>query len=545
MVQLYSVRSAASWGHGDLRDLADLAAWSGRALGAGFVLINPLHAGDPVVPIRPSPYLPSSRRFVSPLYLRVEDVSGYEKLPPADRARVAELAAPLRARNRTLDPLDRDAVWTAKRTALELVHRAAPPDPATAPDSYRAFEAYRREEGAALTGFATWCALAEVHGADWRRWPAGLRDPGAAEVAAERARLADRVEFHTWLQWQVREQVAAAQRAAGAAGMPLGVIHDMAVGVDPGGADAWLYQDVLASGVTVGAPPDEFNQLGQDWGQPPWHPGRLAAVSYEPYRQLIAASLRAAGGLRVDHVLGLFRQWWVPAGKSPAEGTYVRCDHEAMTGLLTAEAARSGAQVIGEDLGVVEPWVHDYLPSRGIFGTSMLWFERGPDGMPRRPEDWRTSCLATVATHDMPPIAGYLAGDHIRLRDELELLTRSAATEWAGHRRLLAEWSQTLGALGLLNGTAGTDLAAEVPAATVALHGFLARTPSRLIGISLADAVGERRIQNQPGTVDEYPNWRIPLGDAEGRPVLLDDLPDDPRVRAAVAPVQLALELSP
>jgi len=526
MVQLYSVRSTASWGLGDLHDLADLATWSGRALGAGFVLINPLHAGDLVAPIRPSPYLPSSRRFVNPLYLRIEDVPGYAALSPEDRDRIAELAAPLRARNRTLDPLDRDAVWTAKRTALELIYRVAPPD--------EAYAAYRTAEGEALTGFATWCALAESYGADWREWPARLRDPRSAAVAAERDRLADRVEFNAWLQWLVNEQVTAAQRAAHAAGMPLGVIHDLAVGVDPGGADAWLYQDVLASGVTVGAPPDEFNQRGQDWGQPPWHPRRLAAVSYEPYRQLIAASLRSAGGLRVDHVLGLFRQWWVPLGASPAEGTYVRCDHNAMIGVLTGEAARAGAHVIGEDLGVVEPWVHDYLPSQGIFGTSILWFERDRHGVPRGPSGWRSACLATVATHDMPPISGYLAGDHIRLRDELGLLARPAAEEWDDHRRQLARWSGLLTGLGLLN---GTNLAGDELGATVALHGFLARTPARLIGISLTDAVGERRTQNQPGTVDEYPNWRIPLADAEGRPVLLDDLPDNPRVHAAIAPV--------
>jgi 4-alpha-glucanotransferase len=591
MVQLYSVRSAASWGHGDLHDLADLAAWSGGTLGAGFILINPLHAGEPVPPIRPSPYLPSSRRFVSPLYLRVEDVPGYAALPSEDRVRIAELAAPLRARNRTLDLLDRDAVWAAKRAALELIYRRRPPDgraptvqepagqeaaarggqavagavaagaspegtpPAGAPQGQapkagpeaaaragaaagqaaeRRYAAYRAEEGEALTGYATWCALAESHGADWREWPAELRDPRSPAVAAERARLAATVDFHAWLQWLVHEQVAAAQGAARAAGMPLGVIHDLAVGVDPGGADAWLFQDVLAAGVTVGAPPDGFNQRGQDWGQPPWHPLRLAEVSYEPYRQLISASLRAAGGLRVDHILGLFRQWWVPAGASPAEGTYVRCDHEAMTGLLAAEAARASAQVIGEDLGVVEPWVRDFLPSRGIFGTSMLWFERDGQGAPYRPERWRPSCLATVATHDMPPIAGYLAGDHIRLRARLGLLTRPEAEEWADHQRQLAAWAGLLAALGL---TDRPDLAGSVPATTVALHGFLARTPARLIGISLADAVGERRIQNQPGTVDEYPNWRVPLADADGRPVLLDDLPADPRIRAAIAPV--------
>jgi 4-alpha-glucanotransferase len=608
MVQLYSVRSAASWGHGDLHDLADLAAWSGSALGAGFILINPLHAGEPVAPIRPSPYLPSSRRFVSPLYLRVEDVPGYSTLPPEDRARIAELAAPLRARNRTLDLLDRDAVWAAKRAALELIYRrrpaartkiaaagvsppetgpgetapgesaaapggsspgeaapagggpagaalpardgaaaasAEPPGPAVrlpedaADAAERRYAADRADEGAALTGYATWCALAETHGADWRAWPADLRDPRSPAVVALRARLAEQVDFHAWLQWLVHEQVAAAHRAARAAGMALGVIHDLAVGVHPGGADAWLYQDVLAAGVTVGAPPDEFNQRGQDWGQPPWHPLRLAAVGYEPYRRLISASLRVAGGLRVDHILGLFRQWWVPAGASPAEGTYVRCDHEAMTGLLAAEATKAAAHLIGEDLGVVEPWVRDYLPSRGIFGTSMLWFERDGQGAPQRPERWRPSCLATVATHDLPPIPGYLAGDHIRLRERLGLLTRPAAEEWTDHRRQLAAWADLLMELGL---TDQPDLAGHVATATVALHAFLARTPARLIGISLADAVGERRIQNQPGTVDEYPNWRVPLADADGRPVLLDDLPADPRVRAAIAPVVAATQ---
>jgi 4-alpha-glucanotransferase len=531
MVQLYSVRSAASWGLGDLRDLADLAAWSAGALGAGFILINPLHAGEPVSPIRPSPYLPSSRRFASPLYLRVEDVPGYADLAAGDRARIAELAAPLRARNRTLDPIDRDAVWAAKGAALELIHRrarsAGPPD--------RRYTAYRAEEGPALTGYATWCALAEKHGADWREWPAPLRDPRSPAVAAERDALADRVDFHAWSQWLLHEQLAAAQRAAREAGMPIGVIHDLAVGVDPGGADAWLFQGVLAAGVTVGAPPDEFNQRGQDWGQPPWHPGRLAAARYEPYRELLAASLRASGGLRVDHVLGLFRQWWVPVGASPAEGTYVRCDHEAMTGLLAAEAAKADAYVIGEDLGVVEPWVRDYLPSRGIFGTSMLWFERDERGAPRPPAAWRQACLATVATHDLPPIAGFLAGDHIDLRARLGLLTRPEAEEWDDHRRQLAGWSAMLTSLGL---TDRPDLAAHVPETTVALHAFLARTPARLIGVSLADAVGERRTQNQPGTVDEYPNWRIPLAGSDGRPVLIDELDADPRVRAAIAPVQ-------
>ena len=318
MVQLYSVRSRGSWGLGDLADLRALARWSAEELGAGFVLVNPLHAGEPSPPIRPSPYLPMSRRYTSPLYLRPEDVPEYSLADPGVRRRVDELAAPVRARNHTLDLLDRDAVWTAKGTALELLLRV----PRT-PAREAAFAAFREREGAALTAFATWCALAEIHGADHRTWPEGLRDPTSPEVAAERDRLAARVGFHSWLQWLLDEQLADVQAAARTAGMPIGVIHDLAVGVDPGGADAWAYQDLFASGMSVGAPPDAFNQLGQDWGQPPWHPHRLAAAGYAPYRDMLRHVLRHAGGLRLDHAMQVFRLWWVPEGGSAADGTYV------------------------------------------------------------------------------------------------------------------------------------------------------------------------------------------------------------------------------
>ena len=273
MAQLYSVRSRGSWGLGDLADLRTLASWSAQELGAGFVLVNPLHAGEPSSPIRPSPYLPMSRRFTSPLYLRPEDVPEYTVAGPDARGRVDALAGPVRALDHSAADLDRDAVWAAKSAALELLYALPRTDGREA-----AYAAFREREGAALTAFATWCALAERHGADWRSWPAGLRDPASAAVAAERDRLADRVGFHSWLQWLLDEQLDGVQAAARAAGMPIGVIHDLAVGVDAGGADAWAYQDLFASGMSVGAPPDAFNQRGQGWGQPPWHPQRLAAL---------------------------------------------------------------------------------------------------------------------------------------------------------------------------------------------------------------------------------------------------------------------------
>ena len=527
-VQLYSVRSRRSWGHGDLHDLADLATWSAGELGAGFVLINPLHAAEPVPPVSASPYLPMSRRFVSPLYLRVEDIPEYGLLPAAQRRRIGELAAPLQAASTGGGLIDRDAVWRAKRSALEIIHGQP-----LAPGRRAAFERFRVHQGQALDDWATWCALAEIHGSDFREWPAPLRSIRSATVAAERGRLGAGRKFHAWLQWLTDEQRAAAQAAARAAGMRIGIVADLAVGAHPGGADAWAYAAVLAPGVSVGAPPDEFNQQGQDWAQPPWHPGRLAAAGYQPLAGLIRSAFDHAGGLRADHVMGLFRLWWVPAGMTPDRGVYVRYPHQAMVGVFTGEAVRAGALAIGEDLGTVEDWVHDYLAGRGVLGTSMLWFERLRDGVPRPPRQWRRQCLATVGTHDVPPVAAFVTGEQVTLRASLGLLTREVAAERADAAAALRAWHGALAREGLV--TVG---ARPGPAEfTVALYGYLARTPAALVGVSLADAVGERRSQNLPGTTTQYPNWRVPLGDGDGRPVLLEDLATHPGVRAVVAAV--------
>jgi 4-alpha-glucanotransferase len=530
MSQLYSVRSGASWGFGDLGDLAELTRWSGR-LGAGFTLVNPLHAAEPVPPVSASPYLPVSRRFASPLYLRIEQIPEYAQLPTPERERLTGLAASLRTDQRSAAVIDRDRVWQAKREALGALF-AVPLSPGRR-------EAYRRfvvREGQALTDFATWSALAEAYGPRWRDWPSSLRPVRSPQVAAEASRLADRVEFHRWLQWLLDEQLAAVQAAARDAGMPLGVLHDLAVGVDPDGADTWMHQDVYAYGVTVGVPPDAFNRLGQDWQQPPWHPGRLAAAGYGPYRDLLRFWLRHAGGLRADHVMGLFRLWWVPEGASPMDGTYVHYDHEAMVGILALEAHLAGAVVVGEDLGTVEPWVRDYLASRGVLGTSLLWFE-ADDSKPRPADRWRTGCLATVDSHDMPPIAGYATGEFIALREKLGLLGNqspaAASEELAAH---VTAWRRLLVSCGLLS----TE-DAPLPELTRALHLFLTRTPAVLVGLSLADLVGERRSQNLPGTHREYPNWQVPLCDGDGRGVLLEDLMARPEAAAQLSEVVVAL----
>jgi 4-alpha-glucanotransferase len=511
--QLYSVRSAGSWGVGDLTDLTDLAVWAGADLGADSVLVNPLHAAEPVPPLEPSPYLPSSRRFFNPLYLRVEAVPELAALPSRARARMSVLAR--RARERASgDRIDRDAAWAAKREALRLLF-AVPRSAGRELD----LAAFRRREGSALTDFAAWSVLAETHGNDARTWPEELRSPGSQAVAAFVDEHADDIDFVCWLQWLLDEQLAHAQDKALATGMGIGVMHDLAVGVHPGGADVWRLGDAYARGVSVGAPPDPFNQLGQNWLQPPWRPDALEASGYAPFRDLIRAVLRHAGGVRIDHIIGLFRLWWVPAGQEADRGAYVYYDHEALIGVLALEAARAKAVVVGEDLGVVDPSAREYLASRGILGTSILWFETA-DGDALPAERWREQCLASVTTHDLPPTAGYLEGAHVRLRAELGLLARPVEEELEADRAEQRVWLDEVRRRGLL---ADSD-EDEDEATVVALHRYLLLTPARLVGAALVDLVGDLRTQNQPGTVDEYPNWRVPLSGPDGEPLSLEEV---------------------
>ena len=538
-VQLYSLRSRRSWGHGDLRDLADFAAWSARDLGAGFVLINPLHAAEPLPPVSPSPYLPMSRRWVSPLYLRIEDIPEYKNLSFPERTRLSLLGQPLRAASVTSALIDRDAVWTAKREALELLRKVPLADARQA-----SLDEFRTRHGRALEDWAAWCALAEVHGPDYREWPARLRDPRSAAVrkAVGSGDLAVQAEFHAWVQWLVADQFASAQAAAREAGMSIGIVADLAIGAHPGGADAWAGQGFLASGFTVGAPPDAFNQRGQDWALPPYHPRALAAAGYRPLADLFDSTLgrvpggaagagggggAGAGGLRIDHVMGLSRLWWIPAGMSPDRGAYVYYDVEGTLGTLAAAASAAGSVVIGEDLGTVEPWLRDALAARGALGTQMLWFERGWSNEPLAPQWWRRNALATVSTHDLPPAAAFLSGSQVTDRLALDLLVRPEAEERAEAAQVVDDWIAALVDQGLLPG-GGRPTADEF---TAALYGYLALTPALMIGVNLAEAAGEIRSQNMPGTSTEYPNWKLPLCGPGGEPVLLEELGSSERVR--------------
>ncbi|WP_329117364.1 4-alpha-glucanotransferase [Streptomyces sp. NBC_01465] len=527
LVQLYSLLSTRSWGMGDLGDLAELAAWSGRVHATGFVQVNPLHAAVPGTPTDPSPYRPSSRRFPDPVHLRIESIPEYAHLT-SDRAPLLQRAAALRTSVLDEDALiDRDAVWALKREALELIR-----DIPLGPGRRAAYADFLADRGRALDDHATWCALAEVHGPNWHTWPAGLRDPRSAQTARARSELADRIDFHSWLAWLTDTQLAAAQQTARDAGMAIGLVHDLAVGVHPDGADAWAQQDAFAAGMSVGAPPDAFNARGQDWGLPPWRPDALAASGYAPFRELLRGLLRHAGALRIDHVMGLFRLWWIPQGEAPTTGTYVRYDAEAMLAVLALEAHRADAAVIGEDLGTVEPGVRETLSERGVLGTSVLWFERDwtGTGRPLPPAQWRRGCVATATTHDLPSTAARLTGEHVALRHRLGLLTRPLADEQAEDKAEVADWLAYLSRLRLLPEGAG-DEEGEIRA----VYRFLLSTPALMIGIWLPDAVGDRRPQNLPGTWDQYPNWRLPVADAQGRPVTLEDLTASPRLHSLLS----------
>lgn len=523
MLQLYAARSRRSWGIGDLSDLASLATWSGRVAGMGAVLVNPLHAVAPVPPMQRSPYFPSSKRFVNPIYLDPEAVPAAASLDAPDQAELQRLAA--LARGSGVDLIDRDAVWAAKKPALELLFR----QPRT---SEQAYADYRARVSGALEDFATFCALAETYGGQWQQWPADLHEPRSAGVQRAAAERAERVEFYRWLQFQCDQQLRAAQQAARDAGMPIGVIHDLAIGVDPGGADAWAMSEDLAVGVTVGAPPDLYAKQGQDWSQPPLRPDRLRETGYAALRDMLRSALRNAGGIRIDHVLGLFRLWWIPPGRSAAEGTYVHYPADEMLGVLALEALRAGAIVVGEDLGTVPPGVREALQHNGILGSSVLYFERDWDG-PVPPERWSPMSLATINTHDLPTAVGYLTNSRAPLYRRLGLLDDEQAA--AESRRDGLERDQLV-QLMVDQGFVGAG--ASIEELVAGLHVLLARSPCTLVLAALGDAVCDPRQPNVPGTRDDqHPNWCMPIATSVGGeavPVFLEDLIDHPGVRRVV-----------
>ena len=490
-VQLYAARSRSSWGFGDLADLRRLCDWAGGA-GAGVMGVNPLHAGGPAPPQQASPYYPSSRLWRSPLYLRVEEVPGAESLG----ADLEGLAAEGRALNSSRR-IDRDRVWALKSEALERCFGNAGCDPA--------FDEWRTAQGRPLEAFATYCAIAEVHGNDWADWPSELRRPDGTAVTRMAAERAERVRYHAWLQWLVDGQLARA------ATVPL--MADLAVGFDPGGADAWMWQDVLALDMRIGAPADEFNTAGQDWGLPPFVPWKLRAAAYQPFIDTVRAALHSAGGLRIDHVMGLFRLFWIPTGAGPTNGTYVRYPASELLDIVALESHRARAFVVGEDLGTVEDEVRAELAERRILSYRLLWFE------PEAPESWPAQALAAVTTHDLPTVAGLWTGADRAAQRKIGLTPNEEGE--AGVRARLAA-------------AAGASGDASVADITVGAYRALGRSPCQVLLATLDDALGVEERPNMPGTVDEWPNWSLAL------PVPVEQAEEDGGVQAVAGELRAA-----
>ena len=480
--QLYATRSRASWGIGDLADLARLGRWS-RTLGADLLLVNPFHAAVPGWPEDPSPYSPSSRRYLNPLYLRIEDVPGAGALG----AELEALARAGRALN-TERRIDRETVRRLKRDALERLWCRF--------GGAVAFDAYVRAEGHALADFAIFTALAEAHGSGWRGWPAEYRRPRTSAVQRFAESHAERVRFHQWVQWLLDVQLRAAARE-------IALLHDFPVGVDANGADAWALQDVIATDAAVGAPPDRYARHGQNWGLPPFIPHRVRAQRYEPFIQTLRGVLRHGGGLRIDHVLGLFRLFWIPRGLGPADGAYVRYPADELLAIVALESQRAGAFVVGEDLGTVEEGVRERLADAGILSYRVLWFENDPARYPAQ-------ALASVTTHDLPTIAGVWSGADLVAQRSIGLDPNEAI-----FHALRAHLSK-------VTAVPEGGPVADVVAGT---YRTLASAPSAIVTATLDDALAVEERPNMPGTVGVWPNWCLAL------PEPLESIEDAPLPR--------------
>ncbi|GAC1660619.1 MAG: 4-alpha-glucanotransferase [Candidatus Acidiferrum sp.] len=483
-VQLYSLRSKRSWGTGDLADLRRFSAWASTRCGAGLVMTNPLGAVNPIVPQQSSPYFPSSRLFLNPLYLCIEEVPGAaEALPNLES---------LAIQGRSLSErqlIDRDAIYELKMSALRAIWTHAHP----LVDSAN----YEGERGKNLHSFATFCALAEKYGPKWRTWPSQYRRPDSPALAHLPEALSERVNFFKWLQCLLDSQLEKASN-------PRMIMQDLPIGTDPDGADAWMWQDIFAKNVNVGAPPDEFNTEGQDWGLSPFIPQKLRGAGYEPFIHTVRSALRHALALRIDHVMGLFRLFWIPRGGAKRDGTYVNYRADELLAILALESVRAQAFVVGEDLGTVDGGVREQLAKFRILSYRLMWFEEN------YPEHYPTLALAAISTHDLPTISGVWAGADLQEQESLGL--PGAQENSAKLRNRIKQ-------------VAGLDDNCSAQEAILRSHAALGHAPSAVLLASIDDAIGAECRPNLPGTVDDQrPNWRIPL------PKNLEEIEDDPGV---------------
>lgn len=517
VANLYTIRSRTNWGVGDLSDLATLSEW-GAANGADFIGVNPLHAlldrGPDV-----SPYNPVSRLFRNPIYIDLLRVPELDVAPDIrDRLLSPEFNAAIDALRESA-AVRYEQVMAVKGVALDALHRIFQQRVrGTGSDRDRAYADYVARGGMALARFARWMTIAEdqarerpsdPRAMDWRTWPTELRDATSAAVQERAKRHAQRIEYHYWLQFEIDRQLAEAARRSHDAGMRIGLYQDLAIGTSPAGADTWAFPDLFVRGVTIGAPPDPYAAEGQNWGLPPIDPRALRRQGYRYVIDLLRSGFRHAGALRIDHVMGLFRLFWIPEGMPGTAGAYVRYPADELLGIVALESVRNQALVVGEDLGTVPREVPRALRKWGILSSKVLYFERDRQGTFKPARKYPRLSLATANTHDMAPLGGFWDERDIDIRAAVGLLRGDVEVAEARNERARDR-------IALLERLAREKVLPRSPEAGVrsptelrsAVHGFLCRSPAQLVGLSLDDLVGEVDPVNVPGVgPDKYPSW--------------------------------------
>jgi 4-alpha-glucanotransferase len=495
-VQLYSVRSRRNWGHGDFTDLGHLLEIIADLGGAGIGL-NPLHAQFYDRPAHSgSPYAPNSRLFLNPLYI---DVEAIEEFDPGHRPKHAVLDCEL---------VDYPVVAAAKIACLRATYRSFCAKSSTA--RRNDFAAYRKERGRELERFAAFEVLRQRHPGPWWDWPEPRQQPSDDALRQLRKDEADEIGFHEFLQWIAERQLAACRDVAHRHGMSVGLYIDTAIGVDPAGADAWMAQGAMLRGLSVGAPPDQFNPAGQDWGLTAYNPHGLIANNFEPFRQMLRAAMRYAGAVRLDHVLGLMRLYVIPDGLSAGQGAYLRLPFAGMLSVVAEESRRYRCVVIGEDLGTVPENFRAALCAWGVWRYLVVMFERNGDGSFRRPDEYPEHAIATFNTHDLATFAGWMNSHDLKIKQAINVDAGETEDDRHSSRVTLCQ------ALTAVTGRLQISFA-EVAA-------FLAATPTRFVSVAIEDVLGVHDQINVPGTVTEHPNWR------RRWPILLEELSSDQRM---------------
>jgi 4-alpha-glucanotransferase len=528
---LYALKSEHNWGIGDFTDLQEVADWAGE-LGAAFVGVNPLHAYSPEEQADPSPYSPTSRVFRNFLYLDPEAIPEFKESQGAQTLWASPEMQALTSRVQAAPLVDYPAVYRLKRQILALLYqkfqeRHGPPEqPRTARG--QDFRSFVDDGGLALLRFGQYCALAEALGrSDWHVWPRELQHPENPAVAAFAQENRENIHLHQYLQWLVAGQLAEAQTRAREQGLPFTLYQDLALGAFPGGAETWAHPHLFARGVSLGAPPDAFNPRGQNWGLPPLLPQRLRREGYRLFIDILRANLPLDGLLRLDHVMGLFRLFWIPLGREAVEGAYVHYPSRELLAILTLESIRRRTLIIGEDLGTVPPRVRRELDRRGILSYRVFYFERTGDQHFKTPADYPRQAMAAVTTHDLPTLAGYWQDEDIKLKSALGLYPQDHQAD-ADTAARAQDRERLLEALGLAKedfGGGGQGPVAQAFQPVEVREGkatgaacpeevrfgvleYLARSQAALLEVRLEELFGVPYQQNLPGTITQYPNWR-------------------------------------